>query len=602
MGALVPSASPSPAPQDAHGRSTRVAGTLALAVALGAALLLALRHLGAHALPGCGLDSPCQRALGGPFGTLPVLDWPLAFAGTSFFAAQLAAWLLARGAWPRSLGWLARLGGLGSLALLVLAFQQGTPCPYCIAAQLANLAFVVLAERTPGPARARRPELAFAAVALATSALFTVARARSEHVELREAERQLADSTKAIESGTGARAFTGRFLRGPERAPLRLVLFTDYQCPDCARIEREAAELVSARTDLSLSVKHFPLCKDCNRRARDLGQSPHPNACWAARAAEAAGTVGGPDGFWGMHRWLFARGGAFVDAELNEGLGELGLAPGPFLEAMHSPETLARVHADVEEALALGIQTTPMVFLNGVELRGWRAPDALRRAVESLAARAPAPAGPEADRPPDALAKSLEDWRLEPRVNLPRRGSTAPNPEANAGLEIVLWSDYLDASTRELDRRLRAFQGEHPLARYEFRHYPLDRECMPNGPNTHPGTCRAARAFEAARLLGPPEALWPFHERLMLAKAYDDQALGQAARDSGLDASALVARLAQADVLALVRADAEAARRLGVHSIPLLYVDGRRVPRWRLDGVDLLTALLDEALKAVEAR
>ena len=39
-----------------------------------------------------------------------------------------------------------------------------------------------------------------------------------------------------------------------------------------------------------------------------------------------------------------------------------------------------------------------------------------------------------------------------------------------------------------------------------------------------------------------------------------------------------------------------AAKRLGIHSIPLLIVGDRKVPRWRLDGVELLEPLLLEAL------
>ena len=584
-----PNAPAAPTAEPAPGRRL---GFASLGLAFGAAAALSLRHLGAAPLPGCGLDSPCERALSGPFGALPWIVWPVAFLGPSFFAGAFAAWTLARGGWPRSLRWLARLAGAASLGFLVLAFQHGTPCPFCITAQLANLIFVFCSERVSGPARAQRPELAFALVLLVSTAGLALARSRASALRGEAAEQALAESTRAIEQGAGARGFTGRYRRGPERAPLRLVLFTDYQCPDCALIEGQAWALLEERADLSLSVKHFPLCKDCNRRARDLGQNPHPNACWAARAAEAAGIVGGDEAFWRMHRWLFERRGRFTDADLRAGLATLGLAAGAFVETMHGAETLARVQADVEEALALGIHTTPMVFLNGVELRGWRAPEALRRAVQTLAASAPSTSGGEGDRPPDALTKGLEDWRSEPAVMLPGRAGEEGIPE------IALWGDYFEPETRELDRELRTFLAAHPdvRARYSFRHYPLDRECVPSAPNLHPGACVAARAAEAAREQGDA-AFERLHAWLMTASAPLDEArLREGAAAAGLDTAGFLAALTGAPALDAVRKDVEDARRLGIHAIPFLFVGGKRAPRWRIAGVELLEPLLREGL------
>lgn len=580
------------------GRVSSFLGLASLGLALAAAGALSLQHLGAAPLPGCGLDSPCERALGGPFGTLPFVRWPVAHAGAAFFAGLLAAWAAAGAGWPRSLRWLSRLGAAASLAFLALAFQQGTPCPFCLTAQIANLGFVLAcSERSRGPARARRPEAAFALVALAVTGLLALAHARAATERNVDAERALAESTRAIEQASGARSFTGRYRRGPERAPLRLVVFSDYQCPDCARIEGEAWALLAERSDLSLSVKHFPLCKDCNRRARELGQSPHPNACWAARAAEAAGLVGGEEAFWRMHRWLFERAGSFTDADLRTGLAELGLDAGAFLETLHGTESLARVQADVEEALALGIATTPMVFLNGVELRGWRAPEALRRAVLTLAASAPEARTAESDQPPRALEKGLEDWRAESRVVLPPGAS---EPAGSAPAAIVLWSDYFDPGTRELDRGIRAFLAAHPelsAVRYAFRHYPLDPLCVPSAPDLHPGACLAARAAEAARRLGGEAGFARYHAWLMDARApFDAAKLAAGASATGLDSAAFQEELASPGVAAAVRADVEAARRLGIHAIPLLYVDGRRVPRWRLEGAPLLERLLAEGL------
>src|SRR6185295_4441596 len=78
--------------------------------------------------------------------------------------------------------------------------------------------------------------------------------------------------------------FTGRYRMGPEVAPIRVVMFTGYQCPDCRKMEPQVEELLKTRKDVSISIKHFPFCPDCNRHTPMM----QPNGCWAARAAEAA--------------------------------------------------------------------------------------------------------------------------------------------------------------------------------------------------------------------------------------------------------------------------------------------------------------------------
>jgi hypothetical protein len=205
-------------------------------------------------LPGCALDSPCERALSGPYGTLPVAAWPVAFAGVAWFGGLLAAWLAGARGWPRSLAWCVRGGALASLAFVVLAVRSDALCPFCLTAQGANLLFLVLSERARGPARVRGPELAFGLVLVLATGTLALARGAVGRQRRMADELALAASTEAIEGATARRAFTGRWRRGPERAPLRLVMFTDYQCRDCKRIEGEAWQLAEERSDLSLSV------------------------------------------------------------------------------------------------------------------------------------------------------------------------------------------------------------------------------------------------------------------------------------------------------------------------------------------------------------
>ena len=585
-----------PSRELARGRRERAAGTLLLAIATGAALALALRHVLTFALPGCGFESGCERAFASAWAKLPALEWPVAFLGLSWFAALLLAWLCTSGAWPRALTWITRVGALASLAFLTVMLVDGAFCAYCAVVHACNLAFLVVSERRSGGMASLAPLGAFAGVFVVSSAGLWAWREQQSEAVLAREERELARTQRELRAGGARKPFTGRQRLGPEDAPIRIVVFSDYECRDCALIEQQLALLMERRDDVSLSVKHFPLCRDCNTKARELGLDPHPNACKAARAAEAAGIVAGSEGFWRMHRWLFERAGVFDERELAAGLELLDLPQESFFAAMHGSETQALVEADVAEALELGINSTPLIYLNGVELRGWKAPDAIARAVGELALHQPAPASAERDAPPLALEKFLEDWRSQPELSIPPAARDAARPAGSPRPQVVLFGDYLDENSRELDRRVRA-AIESLGATYSFRAYPMDAACGPGLPGKNPGACLAARAAEAAWTCGGDEAFARMHAWLMeerragLAAFFESEAVRQ-----GLDGAAFARALGSPATLERIRSDVERARALDVKSIPALFVGGRLVPRWKLEGERVPELAIEELL------
>jgi predicted DsbA family dithiol-disulfide isomerase/uncharacterized membrane protein len=557
----------------------------ALATAGVASLGLSVRHLGIGALPGCGLESACDRAMASVWGRVPGLDWPVAHLGTAHFLGLLGAWALARGRWFAPLtGW-ARVGGAVSVLYLVALASLGEVCPYCLTAHAGNLAFLVLSWRQAGASGARGV-VTYGIVALAITLGLVGAEASARSRD----ERALAESVPSAATSPEA-GFTGRHRLGPEEAAVRIVLFGDFQCPDCRRIDDEALELVNERDDVSLTVKHFPLSTDCNPRARELGHNPHPNACWAARAAEAADLLGGTEAYWRLSHWLFERGGAFDPPMLETAARELGLDPAALVRATRGPETEARVQADIDEALSLGIATTPMIFLNGVELRGWQRSNALRRAVD-LFARSPA-ARPDGDTPPGALEKCIEDWRQQPQLPMPPAGRGSEAAEAPL---LVVFGDYLDPTTRELDRLVTELRERHPGLTTSFRHYPLDARCGPGVPDTHPGAALLASAYDAAWTVAGPAAAEALHPQLFGARP-DPGAVIQIAREAGIEAGPFAARLEDPASLDSVRKDLEAARRFGVTVIPAVFVAGRWVPRWRFGDEPVLERIVEEALR-----
>ena len=435
-------------------------------------------------------------------------------------------------------------------------------------------------------------------------------------------------ASAAAPAGPG---FTGRWRVGPEDAPLRIVLFTDYQCPDCKSVEAQLGGILAeraARNDISVSIRYFPFNSDCNRFAPN--KTNHPNACWAARAAEAAGMLWGADGFWKMHAWLFDHDGRFeTQAELENGVRALGYEPGNFVQIMTGPETLQHVQEDCEVGGGLGLYFTPMIFINGVEFKGWTARGALRKAVFDIAATDPPRRLPLYDRPPAALQKYLEDWRdwnggrpiemppVRQEWTLGTSGAPAPGaaapPLGGPALRIVMWGDYQEPLTQKADGIIRAFVAGRNDVTYSYRQYPFNSDCNPNlRDRRFPQSCVAARAAEAAGQVGGNEAFWKMHAWLMENPTrIREETLPAAAAEVGLDTAAFAAALADPNTAGAIADDIEAGKKLpvlrhgmpaGLHGIPSIFLNGRYVPRWVLNEQPILQDILNVALSAPPAQ
>jgi uncharacterized membrane protein len=146
---------------------------------------------------------------------------------------------------------------------------------------------------------------------------------------------------------------------GPIDAPVRMVVFNDFQCSGC----RQLAQIVhglSSKFEGSLHIvfKHFPLDSVCNPLVK---RELHPKACEAAQAAEAANAQGK---FWAFHEAVFMPR-TKEKMTLNSLIEDLDLDAERFDTDRQAGATLAKVKADIDMGIALGIDGTPSVFING---------------------------------------------------------------------------------------------------------------------------------------------------------------------------------------------------------------------------------------------
>ena len=138
---------------------------------------------------------------------------------------------------------------------------------------------------------------------------------------------------------------------GPAHAPVTVVEYGDFECPNC-KLAAPAVKLLLERftNRVRFAFRHFPL------------EQPHPHALAAAEAAECAGAQGR---FWEMHDLLFARQQHLARRDLDAYAAQLGLDMARFSAEMDDQVYLQRVREQLQGGLDSGVRATPTFFVNG---------------------------------------------------------------------------------------------------------------------------------------------------------------------------------------------------------------------------------------------
>ena len=156
----------------------------------------------------------------------------------------------------------------------------------------------------------------------------------------------------ALVSGSGDA--DSMHIRGPASARVTIEEFGDFQCPPCGTLSDPINHLErDYRPRLRVIFRHFPLPN-------------HAHAREAAFASEAAGLQGR---FWEMHDLLYREQSVWSNQADVRPLFEsyarmLRLNVDRFKKDMESEQVEEHVASDQKHGAALGVRTTPTVFLN----------------------------------------------------------------------------------------------------------------------------------------------------------------------------------------------------------------------------------------------
>jgi protein-disulfide isomerase len=357
--------------------------------------------------------------------------------------------------------------------------------------------------------------------------------------------------------------------RGPKDAKLTVVLFSDFQCPFCGRVEPSLKQLEDAYPgQLRIVWKHQPL-------------PFHPNAMPAALAAEAAREQGK---FWPMHDKLFSNQQALSPDDLAKAAQSVGVDMARWRASFEQKKNAARIAEDQKLAAEVGAQGTPTMFFNCRQVVGARPVDQLQAVVKEELAKA--------DKLLDGKKPGADFYQKACAANVALQASAAPAPtvvpaaapgapvqgltirgddpakgSAKAPVTIVVFSDFQCPFCSRVEPTLsQVEQAYGEKVRIVWKHQPL---------SFHPNALPAALAAEAAREQGK---FWPMHDRLFQnQRLLSDQLYADTAKELGLDLARFDEARRAPRAKARIAEDQALAAKVGAQGTPTMFVNGVKI-------------------------
>lgn len=343
-------------------------------------------------------------------------------------------------------------------------------------------------------------------------------------------------------------------IKGEPNALVTLVVFSEFQCPFCKKMEPILAQLMTDFPGkLRIVFKHNPL-------------PFHKDALPASMAALCAKDQGK---FWEMHDLLWDNQQSLDAESLDKYAAQLTLDLEAFKGCMTTGKHRAQIKSDEELALKVSARGTPNTFVNGRKLVGARPIEEFKELVEEELKKAEAVLA-RLGSPEKVYEEIIKDGKvfepLEERENTFRLEGSPLLGKPDAKIQIVEYSDFqcpFCARVTQTLKDLKAKYGDELVV--AFKHFPLafHREAMP-----------AALASMCAHEQGK---FWEYHDQLFSnMKHLLPENLKGYAQAVGLDAAKFEECVASNRHQAKIDADMTEARAAGVRGTPSIYINGRK--------------------------
>jgi len=179
------------------------------------------------------------------------------------------------------------------------------------------------------------------------------------------------DARAKLEKGVNGPA------KGPAKAPVTIVEFSDMQCPHCQKVAPAIEQLLAQEPEAHFVFQNFPL----------------PAHNWAEKAAGYVDCVGraSNDAVWKFIQKTFDEQANITEANVDEKLKAIATASGAkgdeIAACAAKPDTKARIEASVALGKSVDVNGTPVLFINGRNVPGGAPVDVLKKIVDFQASQ-----------------------------------------------------------------------------------------------------------------------------------------------------------------------------------------------------------------------
>jgi protein-disulfide isomerase len=355
---------------------------------------------------------------------------------------------------------------------------------------------------------------------------------------------------------------------GSPSAPVTIVVFSDFQCPFCARAVETLRQIRDTYRDDNVRIvwKHEPL-------------SFHDRARPTAEAAQVVFQLGGSRAFFAFHDEAFADQQGLTDEHFEKWAQLAGVPLAAFRQALADKRFSAKIDDDIELAARVGANGTPHFYVNGVEVSGAQPFDNFKEIIDAeLTATSGRPlqscartmANFTAPKPEPRVAKDDDDDDAKQGPFKVAIGKSPVRGPATALVTIVVFSDFQCPFCKRVEPTLdkvRETYGDQ--VRFVWKDQPL-----PFHPRAEPA---AELAREALRQKGVA-AFWDVHDRIFESSPkLEDEDLLAIATTAKLDVAAVKSAIEKKKHKAEIEKDQTLADDVNASGTPHFFINGRRL-------------------------
>ncbi|MBL9111216.1 MAG: thioredoxin domain-containing protein [Myxococcales bacterium] len=380
---------------------------------------------------------------------------------------------------------------------------------------------------------------------------------------------------------------------GKREAPVTVVIFSDFQCPFCSRVEPtlDQVKTTYGPDKVRLIWKNEPL-------------SFHEKAKPAAEAAMGVFALKGNDAFWKFHDTAFKNQQSLSPDSYEKWAKDAGVDVAQFKAGIASHKWAKKVDEDHEVAKKAGVNGTPAFFINGVLLSGAQPFDKFKETIDKELGKAQAKiaAGTAKDRvyvemskenkknapPPKEEEEEKEDTTTVFKVPV---GTSPILGKKDAQVTIAIFSDFQCPYCKRVEPTIKQVREKYgDKVRVVWKHEPLP---------FHPRAEPAAQLSLEARAQKGDAGFWEAHDKLFESQPkLEDADLEKVAADLKLNVDKVKDAIKTHKYKKEIDADTELADDVQASGTPHMFINGRRLVG--AQPADKFEKIIDEEIKKTD--